>query len=604
MSRTPQVLYVDDDPQELAVRQELLDEHGDFTVDIAASPEEALERLENGENIDLILSDLDMGETDGIEFLQRVRDAYPDLPFILFTGTDTPQAVDAAMNNGATDFIPKSTASLSYRLLSKRIENALDVVSQNDDDNATTDGGNLAASIQDEIGAISSEEPSDEEVDVDSQSCPVPGCEFEATSRQALINHFSKLASGRGLEASLHRGLQSVVFGNGGRTDGNRKEPNATVDTEASPRTQAADSGSRAKNRSIATNSGLYEKARQLGIKGRAQMSEDELRAAINSAQQNGATNGVSAPVGEPQSHDVESSKDRGVASLNEDDLHTIADLVARKLDRNQPQQAEQTGGTQHDAHSESQRAADTSHKLTDPSFSMNEPTWGNETPDSDLSLSLDLETASEDPDPVKEQPSQRQSPDPDREAITVEPGQSALLTSETHGTRRIEACDRLLENPGFLDGSNVLLIRYRGMDVDRLERIAINARQLTIISIGHQQRVPASVEDSVVSKRIDKPDELRRLGIVVTRAINDWEHEAGDIRVCFDSLNVLLRYADVQHAFRFLHLLLSKLEMADARVHVHLDPSSESNQDVNMIEALFDRVVDVHSDHFQAIEN
>jgi DNA-binding NtrC family response regulator len=56
---------------------------------------------------DLVISDIQMPEMDGIEYLQRIREDYPDLPVILMTGYATADSAISALRNRACDYLQK-----------------------------------------------------------------------------------------------------------------------------------------------------------------------------------------------------------------------------------------------------------------------------------------------------------------------------------------------------------------------------------------------------------------------------------------------------------------------------------------------------------------
>ena len=117
------VLYVDDSRRATQIHAEMLSNHG-FEVVTALTPAAGLDRLSRG-GVDCVLSDLTMPETDGFEFLAAIREAYPRLPFILFTGEESADTVAAAFERGVTDFVPKSFCGTSYELLTHRIKQAV-----------------------------------------------------------------------------------------------------------------------------------------------------------------------------------------------------------------------------------------------------------------------------------------------------------------------------------------------------------------------------------------------------------------------------------------------------------------------------------------------
>jgi len=100
------ILYVDDDENLLGLNKIFMERTGEFTVDTASSPSEALRRIPSA-RYDAILSDYQMPEMDGIEFLKVVRTRHGNLPFILFTGRGREDVVIDAVNNGVDYYIQK-----------------------------------------------------------------------------------------------------------------------------------------------------------------------------------------------------------------------------------------------------------------------------------------------------------------------------------------------------------------------------------------------------------------------------------------------------------------------------------------------------------------
>lgn len=119
------VLHVDDEPDFAEMAGSFLERiSDDFAVTSEQSAEEGLRRLE-GEVIDCVVSDYQMPETDGLEFLETVRDRDPDMPFILFTGRGSEQIASDAISVGVTDYLQKGTGTDQYEVLANRIRNAV-----------------------------------------------------------------------------------------------------------------------------------------------------------------------------------------------------------------------------------------------------------------------------------------------------------------------------------------------------------------------------------------------------------------------------------------------------------------------------------------------
>ncbi len=119
------ILHVDDDPALIDVAADFLAAEDDrLTVEAATSAAEGLERLDA--DIDCIISDYEMPGRNGIEFLEAVRETYPDLPFILFTGKGSEAVASEAISAGVTDYLQKETGTEQYTLLANRVRNAVE----------------------------------------------------------------------------------------------------------------------------------------------------------------------------------------------------------------------------------------------------------------------------------------------------------------------------------------------------------------------------------------------------------------------------------------------------------------------------------------------
>ncbi|MFB6253149.1 MAG: PAS domain S-box protein, partial [Halobacteriaceae archaeon] len=126
MQQSVDVLHVDDEPTFAEMATTFLErENENFIMHTATSAEEGREILAD-HDIDCIVSDYDMPGTDGIEFLEYVREEYPDLPFILFTGKGSEEVASEALTKGATDYLQKEVGTDHYELLANRIQNAVD----------------------------------------------------------------------------------------------------------------------------------------------------------------------------------------------------------------------------------------------------------------------------------------------------------------------------------------------------------------------------------------------------------------------------------------------------------------------------------------------
>ncbi len=79
----------------------------DVNVILAFSGQEALERLEEHNNIEVVILDVKMPGTDGIEALRRIKGKYPLVEVIMLTGHATVESGIEGMKLGAFDYLMK-----------------------------------------------------------------------------------------------------------------------------------------------------------------------------------------------------------------------------------------------------------------------------------------------------------------------------------------------------------------------------------------------------------------------------------------------------------------------------------------------------------------
>lgn len=119
------ILHVDDEPSYAQTTAEFLETEDErFVVETATDADAGLAALRS-ESFDCVVSDYEMPETDGIEFLRAVRDDHPELPFVLFTGRGSESVASEAIAAGVTDYLQKGGTE-AYTILANRVGNAVE----------------------------------------------------------------------------------------------------------------------------------------------------------------------------------------------------------------------------------------------------------------------------------------------------------------------------------------------------------------------------------------------------------------------------------------------------------------------------------------------
>jgi DNA-binding NarL/FixJ family response regulator len=92
-------------------------------VDIAEAGtfDDAVELLERGGDVDLVLLDLTMPGVRGFSGLMYMRAQYPSVPVIVVSANDDPAAIRHCMEFGASGFIPKTLGVDAMRIAILRI---------------------------------------------------------------------------------------------------------------------------------------------------------------------------------------------------------------------------------------------------------------------------------------------------------------------------------------------------------------------------------------------------------------------------------------------------------------------------------------------------
>ncbi|HEY1201204.1 MAG TPA: sigma-54 dependent transcriptional regulator, partial [Niastella sp.] len=115
------ILIIDDEKAIRKTLSEILSYEG-YKIEEAGDGEEGLKKFKE-KAYDVVLCDIKMPKLDGIEFLDKAREANPDVPVIMISGHGTIETAVEAVKKGAYDYISKPP-DLNRLLIT--IRNAMD----------------------------------------------------------------------------------------------------------------------------------------------------------------------------------------------------------------------------------------------------------------------------------------------------------------------------------------------------------------------------------------------------------------------------------------------------------------------------------------------
>lgn len=119
MTVQPLVLVVEDSPTQQLQIQLLLEADG-YRVSLAGDGLQALESIA-GDRPDLVITDLQMPNMNGLELVTALKGTFPSIPVILATAVGSETIAAAALQKGASSYVPKSTLETSLRPIVQQV---------------------------------------------------------------------------------------------------------------------------------------------------------------------------------------------------------------------------------------------------------------------------------------------------------------------------------------------------------------------------------------------------------------------------------------------------------------------------------------------------
>jgi C4-dicarboxylate-specific signal transduction histidine kinase len=125
--RNVRVLLIEDDPEDVILVEQSLGKPVEpshpFTLEHTAALQEGLDRLGKGDT-DVLLLDLDLPDSQGVNTVVRVRERDSEVPIVVFTMCGDDDTALRALKAGAQDYLVKS--ELNGSLLSRAIRYAIE----------------------------------------------------------------------------------------------------------------------------------------------------------------------------------------------------------------------------------------------------------------------------------------------------------------------------------------------------------------------------------------------------------------------------------------------------------------------------------------------
>jgi CheY-like chemotaxis protein/anti-sigma regulatory factor (Ser/Thr protein kinase) len=132
----PTVLVVDDSAVDRVLAGRLLQKSSNNSVVFAVDGADALKKIEE-HHPDMVVTDLQMPNINGLELVETIRDKYPLIPVILMTAHGSEDVAVQALLSGAASYVPKTELA---RYLLETVENVLNVAKTNQQQRRLMDG--------------------------------------------------------------------------------------------------------------------------------------------------------------------------------------------------------------------------------------------------------------------------------------------------------------------------------------------------------------------------------------------------------------------------------------------------------------------------------
>jgi CheY-like chemotaxis protein len=116
----PRVLIVDDSPVDRRLAGRLVEKLGDVELYNAEDGRQAVDEVE-AHLPDLVITDLQMPELDGLQLVELLREKYPLIPVVLMTAAGSEEIAVKALQLGAASYVPKPALAADLADVAQRV---------------------------------------------------------------------------------------------------------------------------------------------------------------------------------------------------------------------------------------------------------------------------------------------------------------------------------------------------------------------------------------------------------------------------------------------------------------------------------------------------
>jgi PAS domain S-box-containing protein len=215
------IMVVDDEPDlEVLIRQKFRRQirRGDIEFVFAHNGLDALEKLRANPDVDLVLSDINMPEMDGLTLLEELKQEHPLIKAVIVSAYGDMENIRTAMNRGAFDFLTKP---INFQDLEITTSKTLEYVNQikwalEQERQARQAESELLVSLQQEVKIRQQAEAalrdSEERLTQYLEALPIGVAVIDVQGKPFYTNHRAKELLGQGVKPEVYASNISEAY--------------------------------------------------------------------------------------------------------------------------------------------------------------------------------------------------------------------------------------------------------------------------------------------------------------------------------------------------------------------------------------------------------